>query len=490
MTNSRWIADRFMTPSLKSETMPMTSRNPRSVVFRLAPLALALLVSACTVGPDYQRPSAPLSLEFKEAKGWTAAIPQENQAKGDWWTVYQDPELSSLLSQVQISNQNVAQYAAQYREAQALVTQARSGLYPSVDASVGSTRSGTSQAVTKKQSAELSASWELDLWGKLRRTVEEDKASAQASKADLADATLSAQSELAQDYFQLRVMDEQIALYNRSIAAYERYQTIIQNQYAGGNTSRATLAQAQTQLESTRASALQVQWQRAQMEHAIAVLMGKPPAQFTLTAREIKFTLPSIPPGLPSQLLQRRPDIAAAERNMASANAAVGVATAAYYPDLTLSASGGFASDAFHNLFSLPNRVWSLGPELSQTVLDFGATRGKVAQAEAAYDAQVAAYRQSVLGALQEVEDYLVELHTLDAQTLAQQRAADAAKESARVTYNQYQAGMIDYLDVATTENTSLSQQQNVLSLLSTQMVTSVKLIAALGGGWNGDVGE
>src|SRR5471030_1677959 len=411
MTNSRWIADRFMTPSLKSETMPMTSRNPRSVVFRLAPLALALLVSACTVGPDYQRPSAPLSLEFKEAKGWTAAIPQENQAKGDWWTVYQDPELSSLLSQVQISNQNVAQYAAQYREAQALVTQARSGLYPSVDASAGSTRGGTSQAVTNKQSAELSASWELDLWGKLRRSAEEQDASAQASKADLADATLSAQSELAQDYFQLRVMDQQFALYQRSIEAYQRYLTVIQNQYEGGNASRATLAQAQTQLESTKASALDLQWQRAQLEHAIAVLVGKPPAQFSLAARDVKLTLPQIPDALPSQLLQRRPDIAAAERTMASSNAAVGVATAAYYPDLTLSASGGFASSAFHNLFSLPNRVWSLGPELSQTVLDFGSTRGKVAQAEAAYDADVAGYRQSVLTAMQEVEDYLVELN-------------------------------------------------------------------------------
>ncbi|MRT04805.1 efflux transporter outer membrane subunit [Ewingella americana] len=479
-----------MTNSLKSETTLMTLRNSGSAVFRLAPLALALLLLGCTVGPDYQRPSAPLSLEFKEAKGWTAAIPKDNQTKGDWWAVYQDPELSSLLSQVQISNQNVAQYAAQYRQAQALVSEARAGLFPTISATGDSTRSGTAQAVTKQQSAKLSASWELDLWGKLRRTEEQDRASAQASKAELANATLSAQSELAQDYFQLRVMDEQIALYQRSIAAYERYLTVIQNQYEGGNTSRATLAQAQTQLESTRASALEAQWQRAQLEHAIAVLIGKPPAQFTLTAREIKFTLPSIPPGLPSQLLQRRPDIAIAERNMASANAAVGVATAAYYPDLTLSASGGFASDAFHNLFSLPNRVWSLGPELSQTVLDFGATSSRVAQAEAAYDAQVAAYRQSVLGALQEVEDYLVELRTLDAQTLAQQRAADAAKESARVTYNQYQAGMIDYLDVATTENTSLSQQQNVLSLLSTQMVTSVKLIAALGGGWNGDVGQ
>lgn len=469
----------------------MTSYNARRTAFRLAPLALALLVSACSVGPDYKRPDVTMPLAFKEAKGWTAAIPQDNQQKGEWWSVYQDPDLSALLSQVQISNQNVAQYAAQYREAQALVTQARAQQLPQVNATMDSTRSGTALSTSNKQSAQLSASWELDLWGKLRRTSEQQKASAQASAADLADATLSAQSELAQDYFQLRVMDEQIALYQRSIQAYERYLVVIQNQYQGGNTSRATLAQAQTQLESTRASALQVQWQRAQLEHAIAVLMGKAPADFSLPAKTIKFTLPAIPPGVPSQLLQRRPDIAAAERNMASANAAVGVATAAYYPDLTLSASGGFTSDALHSLFSLPNRVWSLGPELSQTVLDFGATRGKVEQAEAAYDANVASYRQTVLSAMQNVEDYLVELHTLDSQTLAQQRAADAAQESARVTYNQYQAGMIDYLDVATTENTSLSQQQSVLSLLSTQMTTSVKLIVALGGGWQGlDAGK
>jgi outer membrane protein TolC len=427
----------------------MTLPNANSRLFRLAPLALALWLGGCAVGPDYHRPAVAMPAEFKEAKGWTAAAPKESQNKGDWWAVYQDPQLSALLSQVQISNQNVAQYAAQYRQAQALVTQARAELFPQVTATVDSTRSGSASTVSNKQSTSLGASWELDIWGKLRRTVEEQKANAQSSAADLANATLSAQSELAQDYFQLRVMDQQIALYQRSIDAYQRYLAVIEHQYQGGDTSRATLAQAQTQLESAKASALDLQWQRA-------------------------------------QLLQRRPDIAAAERTMASANAAVGVATAAYYPDLTLSASGGYAGSAFHNLFSLPNRVWSLGPELSQTVLDFGATKGKVAEAEAAYDADVAAYRQSVLTAMGEVEDYLVELHTLDAEMAARKNAADAAKESARVTYNQYQAGMINYLDVASTENTSLSQQQSVLSLLSTQMVTSVKLIAALGGGWQG----
>lgn len=462
----------------------MTSTKTGSRVCRLAPLVLAFMMVGCAVGPDYHRPSVTMPVAFKEAKGWTAAAPKEEQSKGEWWSVYQDPALSSLMSQVKISNQNVAQYAAQYRQAQALVTQARAELFPQVTATASGTRSGTASATSNAQSAQLGASWELDIWGKLRRTEEEQKANAESSAADLANATLSAQSELAQDYFQLRVMDEQIALYQRSIVAYQRYLTVIQNQYQGGNTSRATLAQAQAQLESAKASALDLQWQRAQLEHAIAILIGKPPAEFSLAAAPIKFTLPAIPAGLPSQLLQRRPDIAAAERTMASANAAVGVATAAYYPDITLSASGGFSSSVLHNLFSLPNRVWSLGPSLSQTVLDFGATRGKVAEAEAAYDADVAAYRQAVLTGMGEVEDYLVELNTIESEMVAKKNAAVASQESARVTFNQYQAGMIDYLDVASTENTSLTQQQSVLSLLSTQMVTSVKLIAALGGGW------
>lgn len=458
--------------------------------WRLAPLAVVLFLSGCSVGPDYHRPQAPMSATFKEAKGWAPAIPHENQAKGAWWEIYRDPQLSALMVQVQISNQNVAQYAAQYREAQALVTQSRASLLPTVDATGSTVRKGTSTAVTNTHTTELTATWELDLWGKLRRGLEEEKASAQASAADLANATLSAQSSLAQDYFQLRVMDAQIDLYQQSIDAYQRYLTVIQNQYQQGETSvtKATVAQAQLQLDSARASSLNLQWQRAQLEHAIAVLIGKPPASFSLAPEKIAFVQPDIPVGVPSDLLQRRPDIASAERSMAAQNAAVGVATAAYYPDLTLSASGGYSGNAIRNLFTLPARVWSLGPSVSETLLDFGATGAKVDQAKATYDAQVASYRQTVLTALQEVEDYLVEWRTLQSQMAAQQSAASAAKESARVTLNQYQAGMINYLDVATTENTSLTQQQDVLSLLSTQMVTSVKLIAALGGGW--DAGE
>lgn len=461
-------------------------------MIKLTPVLLALLIAGCAVGPDYHRPAASVPVRYKEAQGWQQARPQDAVSKGEWWAVYHDETLSGLLRRVSISNQNVAQYEAQYRQAKALVSESRSDLFPSVtgtgsstrNGSAGSSTAGTGRTTSNSQSLQASASWELDIWGKLRRTLEENNASAQASAAELANITLSAQSELAQDYFQLRIMDQQIALYQQSIDAYQRYLTVITNKYQAGSESRGTLAQAQAQLESARASALDLSWQRAQTEHAIAMLMGKTPAEFSLPAATLTATLPAIPNSLPAELLQRRPDIAYAERTMASANAAVGVAIAGYYPDLTLSATGGFSSSTLHNLLSLPNRVWSLGPELSGTLLDFGATSAKVDQARAAYDADVASYRQSVLEGFQEVEDYLVELNTLQQEMLAQQRATDAAKESARVTCNQYQAGMIDYLDVATTENTSLSSQQSLLSLQSTQWTASVALIAALGGGW------
>jgi len=459
-------------------------------MMKTLPIALSLLIGGCAVGPDYQRPSAPGALHYKEAQGWQQATPQDLASKGAWWAVYHDATLDGLLRQVQISNQNVAQYEAQYRQALALASESRSDLLPVVTGSGSSTRSGTAsssetgKSISNSHSLQASASWELDIWGKLRRTLEENRASADASAAELANITLSAQSTLAQDYFQLRILDQRIALYQKSVEAYQRYLTVINNKYQAGSESRGTLAQAETQLQSARASALDLSWQRAQLEHAIAVLIGKTPAAFSLAVAPLQATLPAIPQALPADLLQRRPDIAQAERTVAAANAAIGVAIAGYYPDLTLSASGGYSSSTFSNLISLPNRVWSLGPELSGTLLDFGATSAKVEQARAAYDADVASYRQTVLSGFEEVENYLVELHTLAAEMQAQQRAAASAQESARVTYNQYQAGMIDYLDVASTENTSLSQQQSLLTLQSTQWVTSVQLIVALGGGW------
>ncbi|QZX95302.1 efflux transporter outer membrane subunit [Pantoea alfalfae] len=456
----------------------------------LIPFVVMLLLGGCSVGPDYQRPAMAMPVHYKEARGWQQATPLDAQSKGEWWAVYHDATLSGLLNQVSISNQNVANYAAQYRQAQALAAESRASLFPSLGYDSSVTRSGSHatgssvRTTSSSHQAELSASWELDLWGKLRRTLEENRASASASAAELANITLSAQSELAQDYFQLRIMDQKIACYQQSVDAYQRYLNVINSQYQAGTASRATLAQAQLQLESASASAQDYQWQRAQMEHAIALLVGKAPADFSLAAAPLTATLPAIPAALPGELLQRRPDIAYAERNMAAANAAVGVAVAGYYPDLTLSASGGVSASVLHSLFSLPNRVWSLGPELSGTLLDAGATSAKVDQARAGWDASVATYRQTVLSAMQEVEDKLVELNTLQGEIAAQQRATDAAQTSARVTRLQYEAGMINYLDVATTENSSLSAQQSLLTLQSTQWVSSVALIAALGGSW------
>jgi len=463
----------------------------------LPPLLLLTLLTGCTVGPDYQRPSAPLSTQFKEAAGWKAAHPRDDQTKGAWWQRYDDPQLDALLSQVAVSNQNVSQYQALYRQARALVRESRAETLPSATLDAKTTRSenasssdsGSTSAsgatVRNAESLSLGLSWDLDLWGRLRRTLEEDRASAQASAAELANATLSAQAELAQDYFQLRVLDRRLALYEQTLADYRRYLAVIQNKYDEQLASRADLAQARTQLESADANRLALTTQRAQLEHAIALLLGMPPADFALAVDpQWQARLPEIPAGLPTELLERRPDIAQAERQMAAANAAIGVATAAYYPDLTLSASGGYQSSLLGELFKTPSRFWSLGPTLSGTLFDFGATRASVDQARAAYDAKVASYRQTVLTALGEVEDDLVALHVLGPELAAQRRAVAAARDSASVTRDQYEAGIIDYLDVATTQATQLSQEQSLLQLESSQLVTSVQLQMALGGDW------
>lgn len=466
----------------------------------IAVLLASSALGGCTVGPDYRKPTAPISTSFKEAEGWKAASPQDELPKGPWWELYQDPQLNALVAQVQLNNQNVALYAAQYQQALALVRESRANRFPLLTGTGSSTRSETSTGssstttsgsssiggVKKEHSASLDLSWEADIWGKLRRTTEQDRASAQASAADLSNATLSAQSSLAQDYFQLRLLDRRIALYRETIDGYQRYLQIIQNKYDEQIVSRADLATGKTQLQSAQASMLDLQWQRAQYEHAIALLIGKPPADFALAADPgWQYHVPDVPLGVPSRLLERRPDIAAAEREMAAANAAVGVATAAYYPDLTLSASGGYQSSTVSNLFSLPNRFWSIGPSLTGTLFDFGATKASVDQARHAYDATVATYRQTVLTGLGEVEDYLVELRTLEPELQARRNSAQSAEESASVSRDQYEAGVIDYLDVATTQATSLSERQTLLALVATQLVTSVQLQAALGGSWS-----
>ncbi len=461
---------------------------------------LFTLLAGCTVGPDYRRPTVDMPVAYKEAAGWKRAAPSDDQPRAAWWTPYGDAQLDALLDQVEISNQNVAQYAAQYAQALAVVRQASASFYPTLTATASGTRSSnasgsssrsstsstSSAGVSNDVSVSGSLSWELDLWGKLRRTHEEDQASAQASQADLINAVLSAQSSLAQDYFALRILDERIHLYEQTISAYSRYLRIIENKYADAQVSRADVAQARNQLESANASMQDLAWQRAQYEHAIAILIGKAPAAFNLpVAIGATLRIPEIPVGLASTLLERRPDIASSERAVAKANAAIGVAIAGYYPDLSLSASSGFQNTSAGKLFTAPYRFWSIGPSFSQTLFDGGSTKAQVDQARAGYDASVAAYRQTVLTALGEVEDYLAKLRILGIERGAQERATSAAVDSARVTRDQYEEGKIDYLDVATTEATSLSAQQSLWQLKGTQLAASVQLIVALGGGWH-----
>jgi len=465
------------------------------------PLAIAILalsLGACTLGPDYQRPALPQAAEFKEAEGWKAAAPADLLQRGDWWTLFGDAQLDALVGRLNVSNQNLAAAEAQYRQARALVRGARSQLFPTVGGSAGATRAGQGASsvsggqnsagaggVSESYSVGLDASWELDVWGRLRRNLEANRASMQASAADLAAVRLSLQSELVQTYLQLRVMDEQQRLLNQSVEAFARSWRLTQNQYDAGIVPKSDVTQALTQLRSTEAQALDLQWQRAQMEHAIAVLTGVPPSELNIAERDDIPELPAVPLALPSQLLERRPDIASAERQIIAANAQIGVAEAAWYPDLTLSASGGYQNSSFGNLLSVPNRFWSLGPQLALTLLDFGARRADLEAAEAAYDQTVANYRQTVLDSFREVEDNLVQLRVLAAEAVVQRQALEAAQESLRLIENQYRAGTVDFLSVATVQTSALNNERTYLTLLGDQLTASVQLIAALGGGWN-----
>ncbi|WP_111893071.1 efflux transporter outer membrane subunit [Acinetobacter sp. MB5] len=445
------------------------------------------IFSGCTVGPNYKKPEISMPVTYKEAaQGWKVAQPQDQQSRGAWWEIYQDPILNNLQQQVVVSNQNVAQYVAKYEQAAALVSQAKAERAPTVSATGSGTRSAQSQAKpSNSYTAEASLSWELDLWGKLKRTVREDKASAQASAADLANATLSAQTTLAQDYFALRVLDKRIALYDKTIDTYTRYRKVLAAKYKEGVIAKSDLTQAESSLYSAKSSREDLVWQRAQYEHAIAMLIGKMPAQFDLPVSQAALPkTPNVPLTLPSRLLERRPDIASAERSLAAANEEIGIAIAGYFPDITLSGSGGYSASGLSNLISAQNLLWSLGASATQTVFDFGANKAKVKQARAAYDESVANYKQTVLEAMQNIEDYLAEGTSLGKEVQHTSQSLAAATETARIMRNQYNAGMIDYTDVASTEATRLSSEQSLLQLQSTQLQNSVALITALGGGW------
>jgi NodT family efflux transporter outer membrane factor (OMF) lipoprotein len=459
---------------------------------------LSVLLSACMVGPDYHRPDTVVPAKFKYADGWQQAVPADDIPKGEWWMHYGDEELNGLVARLNQSNFTIAQYEAQYRQAVALAQSARGALFPEVGLTAGKTRAATGTGssasgqnvqrtgIRTTYNTALNVSWEADVWGRLRRTLESNRASADASFATLQAMRLSTQSQLVQNYLQLRFMDQQKRLLSETLETYRRALQLTESQYKRGVVSSADVAAATTQLKGTEADLKDLVWQRAQLENAIAVLVGEAPANFNLVEKNAIPQLPSVPEGVPSQLLERRPDVAAAERSVIAANASIGVAKSAYFPSLTLSATGGYSSSSFADWISLPNRYWSVGPQLALTLFNAGQTKYAVAQAQASYDASVAGYRQTVLDAFREVEDYLIAVKTLGDEASLRAEAVASSKRSLTQYTNQYRVGLISFLDVVTAQTTALSNERSLLTLQQNQMVTSVQLIAALGGGWEG----
>lgn len=459
-------------------------------------LVAALLAAGCSVGPDYVRPDAPMTEWYREVGAWRTAQPRDDVLRPVWWELYDDPVLSGLEEQVAVANQSLAAAEARFRQARTLVWQARSNWYPTVVGGVSFSRSRVSSTLRGGQGFGIgsvssdytlpgSISWELDLWGKIRRQVESNEASAQATAADQANTQLSLQAELAVDYFQLRALDAERQLLDDTAKSYERSLRLTQNRHDNGIASGADIAQAETQLENTRAQSIDRGVQRAALEHAIAVLIGKPPADFALAPAELAAEPPPIPVGVPSELLERRPDVATAERNMAGANAQIGVAVSAWYPTVTLSGSGGFESGDVAKWLMWPSRFWSAGPSISETLYDAGRRSAQTAQARAAYDEAVDTYRQTVLASFQEVEDQLAGLRILEQEAEVQARAVQAAQDSVRLTTNQYEGGIVSYLNVVVVNAAALANEQTAVDIQGRRLAASVQLVAALGGGWN-----
>jgi NodT family efflux transporter outer membrane factor (OMF) lipoprotein len=460
------------------------------VAVRIPALALALL-GACTVGPEYVRPSVETPAAYKEAGPWKVAQPQDEVKRGKWWEIFGDAQLNALVEQVDVSNQTVRVAEAQYREAHALVRQTRAGLFPSLTGNVSGIRSGAGSAAgngggtRNTYNLALDAAWEVDVWGRVRSSVASSVAGAQASAADLETARLSVQAELALDYFQLRVLDVQRQLLDDSVVAYQKSLDLTRNRYVAGVAGKVDVVLAETQLKSTQAQAIDLGVQRAQLEHAIAILIGKPPAEFSLAPVSLNLVMPSIPPSLPSELLERRPDIAAAERRVAAANAQIGVAKAAFFPQITLSASGGFVSSTFAQWLTMPNSLWAIGPSIAQSIFDAGLRRAVTDQAIAAYDATVANYRQTVLGGFQQVEDNLAALRILEQEASVQNDAVQAARQSVDLTVNQYKAGTVSYLNVVIVQTAWLNNERTAVGIRGQRLTAAVTLVKALGGGWS-----
>jgi NodT family efflux transporter outer membrane factor (OMF) lipoprotein len=486
---------RFIRPGVNAG---FVARRAPTLALLCAAAALTFQLSGCAVGPDYHRPSAAVPASFKEApEGWKVAQPADHADRGDWWLIYDDAQLNTLMDELNANNQTVAQYAAAYRQARALVGEARAAYFPVISGSFSGTRSRTptrvsnasgafpSGNITNNVNLGLDATWEPDLWGKVSRTVSSQEAGQQSAAADLANARLSAQGTLAQTYFTLRSLDAQQKLLDDTVVAYQKSLQLTQNQYAQGVAGRADVIQAQAQLQSAQASAIDNGVARAQDEHAIAVLVGQPASTFSIPPSPLTATPPTVPLDLPSALLERRPDIASAERKAAAANEQIGVAISAYFPTLTLSASGGFESSVLSQLLQMPSRFWTLGPSLAGTIFDGGLRSAQTEAARAAYDEQVATYRQTVLAAFQDVEDNLASQRILGQEIGVQQAAVESAQHALAIVTNEYKAGTTDFQNVLSAQATAFTAEQKLVSLGGQRMVSSVGLVKALGGGWD-----
>mgnify|MGYP001275772108 CR=1 FL=1 len=479
------------------------AKETDSIEKRCGPLRLsAAAVSVfwlvgCAVGPDYERPALNLPESFKEAGDWKPATPQDEQPRSEWWRAYGDPTLDALIVRLAVDNQTIKQAEAAYRQASAALDATRAGFFPNLTANVGNSRgrgaaggtTGTAASsatgIRETDKLTLSSAWEIDVWGRIRRNVEAGDASAAASAADLRAALLSAQATLTQSWFQRQTNARQRQLLESTVAAYRRSLGIVRNRFEAGTVGRADVLQAESQLKSGEAQLAEIRLSGAQIEHAIAVLLGQPPAKLSLPEAAPRLpALPALPSLLPATLLERRPDIAAAERRVAAANAQIGVGQAAFFPALTFSAAGGYQNASFTGLIAAPNRFWSFGPALALTLFDSGARSAQKAQATAGWEKTVAAYRQTVLTAFQEVEDNLAALRWLGEMEAHQQAAAAAAKEAQRIVENQYDAGVVPYLNVLTAQTAAYTAERALLDVQNRRLQASVALNKALGGSW------
>jgi NodT family efflux transporter outer membrane factor (OMF) lipoprotein len=473
----------------------LTFSSSRKTAVRVLVAIAALQLTGCVVGPKYHQPAVQAPPAYKEVGDWKPAEPNDQNLGGNWWTVFQDPQLDALELQVNVSNQNLKSAEAQFQQARAALRYNRADYYPTVTAGPSATRTRVSanaptgsllRGVTYNDFVfPFDVSYQADVWGRVRKTVESYREQAQASAADLATVNLSMHADLAVDYFQARSLDAEEQLLNTTVTQYEQALELNENRFQGGIASEVEVEQAKTILQTTRAQAIDVGVARAQYEHAVAILIGKPPAEFSLPPLPLTAPPPHVPVGVPSVLLERRPDIAAAERLVASANAQIGVAKSAYYPTVSLGASGGFESSSITTLLNGPSGLWSFGLSAVGTVFDVGRRRALTDQARAAYDSQVANYRQTVLNGFQQVEDNLAAVRILENEAQVQDQAVVAAQRSLDLSITRYKGGVTSYLEVITAQNAALTDEVTAVNILGRRMANTVLLIQALGGGWD-----